>query len=67
MGGGAHGEVEVGAEVVGDLGEDAGEVYGVDGAEVVPVLELQLVEHLLHDVLRRGEERGATQKYNSEA
>ena len=50
-GGGLLGEGEVGVEVVDDLGEDAGEVDGVDGAELEGGVGLGVAKQGLDDVL----------------
>lgn len=50
-GGGLLGEGEVGVEVVHDLGEDAGEVDGVDGAELEGGVGLGVAKEGLDDVL----------------
>lgn len=47
-------EVEVGVEVVGDLGEDAGPVDGVDGCELVRAVDLGVGEEGFDKVLGRG-------------
>jgi hypothetical protein len=50
-GGGLLGEGEVGVEVVDDLGEDSGEVDGVDGAELEGGVGLGVAKEGLNDVL----------------
>lgn len=45
-------QVEVGAEVVDDLGEDTRPVDGVDGSEVVRSVERRVGEESLDNVLR---------------
>lgn len=50
-GGGLLGEGEVGVEVVDDLGEDAGKVDGVDGAELEGGVGLGVAKQGLDDVL----------------
>jgi hypothetical protein len=47
------GEGEVGVEVVDDLGEDSGEVDGVDGAELEVLVGVWVTEEGLDDVLFR--------------
>lgn len=45
------GEGKVGVEVVDDLGEDSGEVDGVDGAELEVLVGVGVTEESLDDVL----------------
>lgn len=50
---GLAGEGEVGVEVVGDLGEDASPVDGVDGCEAELGVDFGVGEEGLDDVLER--------------
>jgi hypothetical protein len=45
-------QVEVRVEVVGDLGEDAGPVNGVDGGEAVGLVDFRISKECFDEVLR---------------